>query len=91
MSDELVDRVVRLIASIKRIPKESVTLESTFEQLGLDSLDAINLMYELESEFNISVPDELAMSIKDVRKLTETLRAMLAEDGQARLAQSDGA
>ena len=93
MSDELVDRVVRLIATVKRIPKERVTLDSTFEQLDLDSLDAINLLYEIESEFNISVPDELATSVKDVRKLIESLQAILAGGSQQPNGplQSDGA
>lgn len=92
MSDELVDRVVRLIATVKRIPKERVTLDSTFEQLDLDSLDAINLLYEIEGEFNITVPDELATSVKDVRKLIESLQAILAGGSQPSLpAQSDRA
>jgi len=78
MADEIAAKIIQLIAAIKRIPKENVTVDSTFEQLGVDSLDAINLIYEIESDFNISVPDEVARSIKDVRQLLEALRTALA-------------
>src|SRR5205823_13840609 len=78
MTDEIADKIIQLIAAIKRIPKENVTIDSTFEQLGVDSLDAINLIYEIESDFNISVPDEVARSIKDVRQLLDALKTALA-------------
>jgi acyl carrier protein len=45
----------------------------------LDSLDAINLMFEVESEFNISVPDDVANSIKNVPQMIEELKKLLAE------------
>ena len=78
MADEITVKIIQLIAAVKRIPEENVTIDSTFEQLGVDSLDAINLIYEIESDFNISVPDEVARSIKDVRQLLEALRTALA-------------
>ena len=78
MPDEITEKIFRLIAAVKRIPQESISMDSTFEQLNLDSLDAINLVYEIESEFNIEVPDEMARSIKSVRQLVESLKTVLA-------------
>ena len=51
MTDEITVKIFQLIAAVKRIPEENVTIDSTFEQLGVDSLDAINLIYEIESDF----------------------------------------
>jgi acyl carrier protein len=79
MPDETTDKVLDLIAATKRIPRESVSINSTFEELGMDSLDAINLMYEIESTFNISVPDEAVKSVTNVQQLMEKLKAVLAE------------
>jgi acyl carrier protein len=79
MPDETTEKVLDLIAATKRIPRESVSINSTFEELGMDSLDAINLMYEIESTFNISVPDEAVKSVANVRQLMEKLKAVLAE------------
>ena len=79
MPDETTDKVLDLIAATKRIPRESVSINSTFEELGMDSLDAINLMYEIESTFNISVPDEAVKSVTNVQQLMEKLKGVLAE------------
>ena len=78
MPDEIAEKIFRLIAAIKRIPQESISMDSTFEELHMDSLDAINLVYEIESEFNIDVPDEMARSIKSVRQLVDNLKTVLA-------------
>ena len=64
MSDELAEKVQSVIASSKRIPREQVSLDSTLESLGMDSLDQLNLLFALESDFNISIPDEEAKRLK---------------------------
>ena len=86
MPDALTEKVIKLIAATKRIPVEKVSETSTFEELGLDSLDAINLIFDVESEFNISVSDEVANSIKSVPQMVEALRKLT--DTSAASAQS---
>ena len=78
MSDPLADKVIAVVASVKRIPAEQVSTESSFEQLGLDSLDAMNILFELEGEFHISIPDDQARSIRSVREAIEGVRSLLA-------------
>lgn len=79
MADKITDKVLDLIAAVKRVPREKVSTESTFAELGMDSLDAINLIFEIESEFDISVPDDQARSITSVRQLVENLQKLIAE------------
>jgi acyl carrier protein len=78
MTDNITEKVLDLIASTKRIPREQVSATSTFAELGLDSLDAINLVFEVESAFNISVPDSVANSMASVPQVVEELRKLLA-------------
>lgn len=78
MPDDITEKVLDLIASTKRIPREQVSPTSTFAELGLDSLDAINLVFEVESTFNISVPDSVANSMTSVPQVVEELRKLLA-------------
>jgi acyl carrier protein len=78
VSDNLTEKVLELIADTKRVPRESLGIDTTFEQLEMDSLDALNLVYAIEEHFNISVPDSTIRSIKSVRDLTEHLRQILA-------------
>jgi acyl carrier protein len=69
MPETIQERVFRVIANSKRIPLESVTPESTFEQLGMDSLDRLNILFDLESEFDIEIDDEEAKKIQTMHEL----------------------
>jgi len=77
MSDELAEKVLSVIATSKHIPRERVTLESTLEDLGMDSLDRLNLLFALESDFNISIPDEEARSVRTVHEMVEGVRKLV--------------
>jgi len=84
MSDELAEKVQTVIATSKRIHREQVSLDSTLESLGMDSLDQLNLLFALESDFNISIPDEEAKAIRTVREMVEGVRKLVAgSSGQA--------
>jgi acyl carrier protein len=78
MDTELVERVRKVIAKQMRIPVENVTIDSTFEQLGMDSLDGVNLLFEVEEEFDISIDDEESRSIKSVREMVKGIEILLA-------------
>ena len=78
MSDELIQRVRSVIASVKRVPQEQVLIDSSFQDLGIDSMDGVEILFALENEFNISIPDEAAKSIRNVRQMAEGVAKLLA-------------
>ncbi len=80
--DSLEQKVIELIAQKKHVPPESVTLDSTFAELGIDSLDGMDLLFTFEETFKLSIPDEVAQQMKTVRQVTEALRAALASNPQ---------
>jgi len=67
------EKVMSLIAAQKQIPRECVTLDSTFEELGVDSLTGIVILSSLEDELNITIPDAIAREIRSVRETVERL------------------
>ncbi|MGZ4790191.1 MAG: acyl carrier protein [Terriglobales bacterium] len=77
--DSVASKVLDIIAKQKRIPADQVTVDSTFQELGLDSLDAVNILFELEGEFNISISDDQARQIKNVRQMIEGVSAVLTD------------
>lgn len=83
MSEDLKTRVMKVIAKTQRIPLETVSIESTFEELKIDSLDGINLIFALESEFNVDIPDDDARTIKTVRQMAEGVAHLLAQKAPA--------
>ncbi|HEY7305804.1 MAG TPA: acyl carrier protein [Bryobacteraceae bacterium] len=76
-TDELAEKVLRVIAHTQRIPPESVSLDSTFEALKIDSLDGINIVFELEKEFNIEIPDDGVQNLRSVRDTVEGVRKLV--------------
>jgi acyl carrier protein len=79
MSEDLQARVIKVIAKTQRIPPETVTIDSTFEELKIDSLDGINLIFALESEFNVDIPDDDARAIRSVRQMAQGIAQLVAQ------------
>ena len=77
MSSELVPRIISVIAHTQHIPAETISADSTFEQLNIDSLDGINILFALENEFNINIPDEAAQGLKSVRDIATGIAKLL--------------
>ena len=71
MSDELTQRVLKVIAATQRLDPEKVTIDSSFEELGIDSMDGVNILFALENEFDITITDEQAKQIRCVREMVE--------------------
>ena len=76
-NEELTERVLAIIAETQRKKPEEVTVDSSFEELGIDSMDGVNIIFALESEFNINVPDEEVKSIKGIRDMVEGVRRLI--------------
>jgi acyl carrier protein len=71
-------RIIELVAKSKNLPASDVRMNSTFDELQIDSLDKINLSFAVEEMFSIEIPDESLNSLKtvgDVVRGVETLRA----------------
>jgi acyl carrier protein len=69
MPDDLTARVIRVIAATQHIPAEKITPESTFQELGIDSMDGINILFALENEFDINIPDDAAKEVRTIQDL----------------------
>ena len=68
------EKVQAIIANELGIDKDKITMESRLaEDLGADSLDAVELIMALEDEFGIEVDDEAATKIKKVSDIVEFL------------------
>jgi acyl carrier protein len=78
MSDELIQRVLKVIATSRRIPLETVTIDSEFQQLGIDSMDAVEILFALENEFEINIPDEEVRNVRNVRQMCEGVEKLIA-------------
>ncbi|MFP6618739.1 MAG: acyl carrier protein [Pirellulaceae bacterium] len=61
------ERVFGIINEQLGVEKDKITLETSFvNDLGADSLDQVELVMELEEEFDVTIPDESAEDIQTV-------------------------
>ena len=67
------EKVAKILADYKGIEESSITAESTFQELSLDSLDVAELVMNLEDEFGITIElDETVKTVADmVNKIDE--------------------
>jgi len=79
---ELTERVIQIIADTQHLTADKIRPQSTFQELGIDSLDGINILFAVENEFNINIPDEAAQTIRSVHEMVDGI-AKLLESGQA--------
>ena len=73
--DDLFEKLKKLIADNLEIETDKITLDSSFRQdLGADSLETYELVYAIEEELGISIPDEKANEFETVRNAIDYIR-----------------
>jgi acyl carrier protein len=74
--EDLFERLKKLIADNLEIEADKITLDSSFRQdLGADSLETYELVYAIEEELGISIPDEKANEFETVRNALEYIQS----------------
>ena len=76
--DTIARRAIEAIARAKARPVADISVDSTFEELGVDSLDSIEILFQLEEEFDLDIPDEVAQGIESVGEIVDALIPHLA-------------
>lgn len=70
----ILEKVINIVSQELKVEKEKITLDTNFtNDLGADSLDAVELMMAIEDEYGISIPDEDAQNFSTVRDVVEFL------------------
>ncbi len=77
MTDELAARVAAIIAKNQRIAVETIGAQSTFAELNIDSLDGLQLVFALEEEFHVDIPDDAAKEFRSVGEVVNGLEKLL--------------
>lgn len=87
-NDPVVDGVIRIVAAQAMIPVEAVWLEATPQDLGLDSLGLVEMVFAIEEAFDVSVPFNAnetgaqEFDITTIGSVVAAVRALVAAKGQ---------
>jgi acyl carrier protein len=76
--DELFNKIKKIIAEKLEVEEDKITLEASFRQdLGADSLDTYELVYGIEEEMGITIPDEKANEFETVKDAYEFIKSQV--------------
>ncbi|MEI6875085.1 MAG: acyl carrier protein [Spirochaetota bacterium] len=76
--DELFERIKKIIAEKLEVEEGKITLEASFRQdLGADSLDTYELVYGIEEEMGITIPDEKANEFETVKDAYDFIKSQV--------------
>ena len=79
MDQSVTERVITVIAKSQHISADTVKSESTFEELKIDSLDGLQIVFALEDEFDVSIPDDEARKLTSVAQVIDGVTTLLAK------------
>ncbi len=77
-SEQTLDEILTLAATHFKVPREKLAPDDDFfQKLGIDSLQALELLTRLENHFHIELPDYELQGVSDFRTLAERIQARL--------------
>ena len=73
------DTIIQTIAQTIHVDADGITAETELSSLGIDSLKAINILFELEEVFKVEIPNEVIAELKTVSDIENTLNQLLGD------------
>ena len=77
--NSIAEECVALIAKQKSLSPDQIRLESTFDELSLDSLDRVSLAFDIEEKYEIEIPEEKLGQIKTVNDMVAGIEEALRQ------------
>ena len=79
-ADIVARRIFEIVAGDRKIDPDSLTLDSRLEDLNVESVDLVEIIFAIEDEFDIDIPqDEDAFSLETMRDIVEGVRDLIAQ------------
>ena len=78
MNQDIENAVSMAISIQKGLDPSGIGPGSALSELGVNSLDAISIMYDIEDRFDIEVPNEMLADLESVRDIVDKLSTLIA-------------
>ena len=82
-SPNIESQIIQLIAASKSLDPATLTPTTSFDELGIDSLDKINLSFEVEELFKIEIPDASLNSLRTIGDVITGVERLQAQPTSA--------
>jgi acyl carrier protein len=75
--DEIERALIEIVGKEKKLDPAALTPNTPLADAGIDSLDALTILFAIEEEFHISIPDDRARAIKTVGDMIDAVVDLL--------------
>jgi acyl carrier protein len=74
---EIEEKLAGIVRKEKNVADDKLTLETPLADAGIDSLDALTILFAIEEEFHISIPDDRARAIRTFGDMVDSIEALI--------------
>ena len=74
---ELEKKLIEIVRKEKDIPDEKLTPETLLADAGIDSLDALTILFAIEEDLNVHIPDDRARAMKTFGDMADAVADQL--------------
>ena len=74
---EIEQKLIVIVRNEKDVPDEKLRPETLLADAGIDSLDSLQILFGIEEQFGISIPDDRARAMRTFGDMLDTIEALL--------------
>ena len=75
--DDIQQKLIEIVRKEKDLPDEKLALDTPLADAGIDSLDALTILFAIEETFHISIPDDKARAIKTLGDMVNVVQELV--------------
>jgi acyl carrier protein len=76
--DEIARKLVEIVRKEKQVADDKLTPDTVLTEAGIDSLDSLTILFAIEEDFHISIPDDKARAIKTFGDMIDVVQELTA-------------
>ena len=76
----MLDKVKKIISDQLNVPEDRITLETNLEELGVDSLDTLEMLMAFEDEYDIRISNDDAQNLRTVQDILDCIEKKRVEE-----------
>lgn len=75
---EIEEKLIAIVRQEKNVPEEMLKPETALADAGIDSLDSLTILFAIEEQFRISIPDDRARQIRTFNDMIDVVADLTA-------------
>ena len=75
--EEIEQKLIAIVREEKNVPAELLKSETPLEEAGIDSLDSLTILFAIEEQFRISIPDDRARAMKTFGDMIDIVQELV--------------